>query len=549
MKYTGAKILIESLKKQNVEYIFGYPGGNVLDIYDELYKQKSIKHILMASEQGATFAGDGYARARGKVGVVLATSGPGATNLVTGIANSFLDSTPLVVITGNVPTSRLGQDSFQEVDIYGVTMPIVKFSYLVKNVNQLEQVVCNAFKIASSGRPGPVLIDIPKDILAAKCEYNGNVEPTVHTKNIEKIIDYTSIANLINESKKPLIYCGGGVVNCDAGEKVLQLAQIIDAPIATTMMGKSAIPYDSQYNVGMTGMHGNVSANQLKEEADLIIALGVRFSDRAESSKAEYERTKIIHVDIDLVELNKKIECDFLVKTDALAFLDNILPLVGERKNQDWWNRICDLQKNDQVYEFGEAFTPSNLIKCLGEYTLPQDIVTTDVGQHQLWAAQNYPFKLPRTFLTSCGLGAMGYAMGASIGGAIATGKRCVMITGDGSFTMNSNELAVAVENKLPVLIIVVNNGVLGMVRQWQTEFYHKRYSGVNIEGRVDFEMLAKSYGVKNAYTVRDLKDFKKIMEKEKNFKLPTLINCIVSAEEKALPLFPIDKNAAPILK
>lgn len=549
MKYSGAKILIKSLERQNVEYIFGYPGGNVLDIYDELYKQKNIKHILMASEQGATFAGDGYARATGKVGVVLATSGPGATNLVTGIANSFLDSTPLVVITGNVPTSRLGQDSFQEVDIYGITMPIVKYSYLVKDVTTLEQVVCNAFKIASTGRPGPVLIDIPKDIMSAKCEYKGNVEPTVHSKNINKEKDYNAIAELINNCKKPFIYCGGGVVNCNAGEKLQKLAEIINAPIATTLMGKTAIPYNSPYNIGMTGMHGNISANFLKKQADLIVALGVRFSDRAGDNKSEYESKKIIHVDIDMVELNKKVECDFLVKDDVNTFLDNILPLLKNQQHDDWWKEIKQLQLKDNIYSNDDKFTPSNIIKCLSKYTKADDIVTTDVGQHQLWTAQNYPFVNSRTLLTSCGLGAMGYAMGASIGGSLGTGKRCVMITGDGSFLMNSNELAVAVENKIPVLILVINNGVLGMVRQWQTEFYHKRYSGVNIKGRADFEMLSKSYGVKTAYTVEDLAQLESVLQKEKSFNKPVLINCIISAEEKALPLFPIDSKTEPILK
>lgn len=539
MKYSGAKILIESLKNQGVEYVFGYPGGSVLDVYDEIYKSKgSIKHILMSSEQGATFAGDGFARASGQVGVVLSTSGPGATNLVTGIANSFLDSTPLVVITGNVPTSKLGQDSFQEVDIYGITMPVVKYSFLVKDVCDLEQVVCDAFEIAKSGRPGPILIDIPKDVFSAKCEFNGNLQPKIHKKIIKKTVNYAKVAEMLNDCKKPLIYCGGGVVGANAGEQVLQLAKVIDAPIVTTMMGKTAIPYDNKYNVGMTGMHGNISANQLKNDADLILALGVRFSDRAVSNKQEYQSKKIIHVDIDLVELNKNIECDCLIKEDVSEFLNNILPLVANRQNENWWNEVEKLLLSDNVYQDKE-FSPCEIIKKIAGVFSDEDLVATDVGQHQLWTAQSYPFKKPRTFLTSCGLGSMGYGLGASIGGVLATKKKALLVTGDGSFLMNNNELAVCVQNKLPILIVIMNNGVLGMVKQWQKEFYHKRYSAVDIKNRVDFELLAKAYGVKKAYTISDTQQLDCVLEKIENFDEPILINCLIDSNEDVLPFFP----------
>lgn len=542
MKYTGAKIVVESLKRLGVQCIFGYPGGSILDIYEEIYKSKGkIKHYLMSSEQGATFAGDGYARASGKVGVVLATSGPGATNLVTGIANSFLDSTPLVVITGNVATTKLGQDSFQEVDIYGITMPVVKYSYLLRNVEDLEQTIIDSFEIAQSGRPGPVLIDIPKDILAKKCEYYGNLTPTIHKKVINYKPDYEKVIKLINECKKPFIYCGGGVVSNNASEKVLKLAEILDSPIACTMMGKTAVPYSSKYNIGMTGMHGNVGANQLKDKADLIIALGVRFSDRATGDRQNLNSQKIIHVDIDLVELNKKVECDCLIKSEVNEFLDNILPHIKTRKNDDWWQQIdCFRQNNFESSK--EGFTPCQIIKMLSENLKENDIIATDVGQHQLWTAQHYPFKKPRTFLTSCGLGAMGYGLGACIGGVVATGGRGVLITGDGSFIMNSNELAVVVENKMPIMVVVFNNGTLGMVKQWQSEFYKKHYCGVDIAGRVNFELLANAYGIKNAFTISNLNDLQNILNKHKQFNYPILLNCIIDSEEQVLPFVHPDK-------
>lgn len=540
MKYTGAKILVESLQKLGVECIFGYPGGSILDIYEELYKVKGkIKHYLMSSEQGATFAGDGYARASGKVGVVLATSGPGATNLVTGIANSFLDSVPLVVITGNVPTNKLGQDSFQEVDIYGITMPVVKYSYLCKRVEDLERIIIDSFEIAKSGRPGPVLIDIPKDILTSKCEYNGNLTAKVHKKEVRIPTDYEKVAEMINQSTKPFIYCGGGVVNNNCGEKVIKLAELIDAPIACTMMGKTSVPYNCKYNIGMTGMHGNVGANNLKNEADLVIALGVRFNDRTLRSKQCGQ--KIIQVDIDLVELDKNVKCDSLIKSDISTFLDNINPYLNSKNNQEWWDEIELQRQNDYVYN-NDGFTPSNIIKSLASNLKTDDIIATDVGQHQLWTAQCYPFVKSKTFLTSCGLGAMGYGLGACIGGVIATGKRGVLVTGDGSFAMNNNELALAVEKKLPILIVVMNNGALGMVKQWQTEFYKKHYYGINISGRVDFELLAKSYGVSKSYSVDNLQEFQKILIDVKNFNYPVLINCKISSDEQVLPFVHPDK-------
>lgn len=542
MKYTGAKILIETLIREGVDCVFGYPGGSILDVYDQIYKAKGkLKHYLMSSEQGAAFAGDGYARASGKVGVVLATSGPGATNLVTGIANSFLDSTPLVVITGNVPTTKLGQDSFQEVDIYGITMPIVKYSYLCKNVEELEQMIVDSFEIAKSGRPGPVLIDIPKDIFAAKCEYFGNLTPKIHKKIINYSPDYDKAINLINQSKKPFVYCGGGVVGGNASEGVIKLAELLDAPIACTMMGKTAIPFDSKYNIGMTGMHGNVSANNLKEEADLIIALGVRFSDRATGDRQNSKRQNIIHVDIDLVELNKKVECDALIKSEVSEFLNNIFPYINKKNNADWWAEIENQKQNDIAYT-NSGFAPSSIIKTLADYMRDDDIVATDVGQHQLWTAQNYPFKKPRTFLTSCGLGAMGYGLGACIGGVIANKKRGLLVTGDGSFLMNSNELAVCVENKLPIMIVVMNNGTLGMVKQWQTEFYKKHYCGVDIKGRANFDMLAKAFGVEDSYTISNIVDLQAVLKKHKNFSKPVLLNCLIDSGEQVVPFIGPDK-------
>lgn len=540
MKYTGAKIIVESLQSLGVECVFGYPGGSILDIYDELYKVKGkIKHYLTASEQGATFAGDGYARASGKVGVVLATSGPGATNLVTGIANSFLDSVPLVIITGNVPTTKLGQDSFQEVDIYGITMPVVKYSYLCKNVEDLEQIIVDSFEIAKSGRPGPVLIDIPKDVLTAKCEYYGNLTAKIHQKEVKIATNFQNVAKMIIESKRPFIYCGGGVVNNNAGEAVLEFAKMIDSPIACTMMGKTAVPYNSKYNIGMTGMHGNVGANILKNEADLVIALGVRFNDRTLRSKQNGQ--KIIQIDIDLVELDKNVKCDCLIKSDILSFLQNIMPYLHQKDNSEWWNEIDLQRQKDYVYQ-SEGFTPNNIIKTLAECLSKEDIIATDVGQHQLWTAQFYPFEKPKTFLTSCGLGAMGYGLGACIGGVIATGKRGVLITGDGSFAMNNNELALVVEQNLPIMIIIMNNGALGMVKQWQTEFYKKHYYGVNIKGRVDFVMLAKAYGIKDSFCVSRLNELTAVLDKVKGVNKPVLINCDISGDEQVIPFVHPDK-------
>lgn len=542
MKYAGAKIVLESLQRLGVDCIFGYPGGSILDVYEEIYKSKGkIKHYLMSSEQGATFAGDGYARASGKVGVVLATSGPGATNLVTGIANSFLDSTPLVVITGNVPTSKLGQDSFQEVDIYGITMPVVKYSYLCKNVEELEQTIVDAFEIAKSGRPGPVLIDIPKDVFTAKCEYHGDLVPKIHKKVLKYSPDYNKAIDLINASNKPLIYCGGGVVSDSATKKVIELAKILNAPVATTMMGKTAIPYDLDCNVGMTGMHGNVRANYVKNEADLIVALGVRFSDRATVADQKYQNQKIIHVDIDLVELNKNVECDLLIKSSITDFLDNVLPQVKTKNNADWWGEINAQKLKDNVYS-QSGFSPCNIITTMAKYLREDDIISTDVGQHQLWTAQCYPFKTPKTFLTSCGLGAMGYGLGACIGGVIATHSRGVLVTGDGSFLMNSNELACCKQNNLPILIVIMNNGALGMVKQWQSEFYKKHFCGVDISNRVDFELLAKAYGIKNSYTVTSIEEFEAIISKNSSFNGPVLINCMIDGDEKVLPFVHPDK-------
>lgn len=532
MKYTGAKIITECLERLGVECIFDYPGGSILDIYDEIYHAKKLKHYLMATEQGATFAADGYARASGKVGVVLATSGPGATNLVTGIANSFLDSTPLVVFTGNVPTSKLGQDSFQEVDIYGITMPVVKYSYLCKDVSELEQTIVDAFEIAKSGRPGPVLIDIPKDVLTAKTEYFGNLTPQVHKKAINYSLNIGKAAALIEGSKRPFIFCGGGVITSAAERQVAELAETLDAPVGCTMMGRTAMANNSPYFVGMTGMHGNVRANYAKDNADLIIALGVRFSDRATCGD-KFCKQKIIHVDIDLVELNKNVECDCLLRCDVAEFLDNLLPLLQKKHCTEWLDEIAC--QNESAYAEGE-YSPANIIQALAAHMRADDIVATDVGQHQLWTAQCYPFKQPRTFLTSCGLGAMGYGLGAAIGGVIATGRRAVLITGDGSFMFNAAELCVAVQNKLPILVFIINNGALGMVKQWQTEFYRGHYCGVDIGGRVDFETLGRAYGVAKCYTITNMFELATCLDENKDFDAPVLINCIVDSTQQVLP-------------
>ena len=502
MKLTGAKIIIETLIEQGCDTAFGYPGGAVLNIYDELYlNQDRINHVISAHEQGAAHAADGYARATGKVGVVIATSGPGATNLVTGIANAQLDSIPLVAITGNVSTDLIGKDSFQEVDIMGITIPITKHNYFVKSVDELADTIREAFKIAKSGRPGPVLIDVPKDVQLALAEYEVKPIEEPYKLELASEANIKAAAEIISEAKRPYIYCGGGVIAADASDEVVKLSERIDAPIGCSMMGLSAVPRMHPNSLGMQGMHGTFAASRALAEADVIIALGVRFSDRATGNKKKFASSaRIIHIDIEAAELGKNIPAHLGIIADVKDAVKRILEVLPESKHQEWRNKVDEFKKRSENENFNpKAMRPYQVIDCVAKNTDEDTVIATDVGQHQMWTAQRYDFKKPRTFITSGGLGTMGFGLGAAIGAAMGSGKKTVLFTGDGSFGMNLNELATAVSFDVPVIIVIMNNGVLGMVRQWQTLFYQKHYSNTTLKRKTNFKMLAEAFGA-NGY-------------------------------------------------
>ena len=501
MLLTGAEILVRSLIDQGVDTIFGYPGGAVLNIYDALYMhQDELRHVLTCHEQGAAHAADGYARSTGKVGVCLATSGPGATNLVTGIATAYIDSIPMVAITGNVTNALLGKDSFQEVDIKGITMPITKHNYIVKNVEELEETIREAFFIAQDGRPGPVLIDIPKDVTANKAEYVEYVPKKVTPKeNTIKEADLAQAIKLINESKKPFIYAGGGVKISSACKEVKELADKIGAPVATSLMAMDSISNDFPLYTGMIGMHGTKASNLAATKCDLLIAIGARFSDRVISSQNHIKNAKVLHIDIDPAEINKNIKVDASVIGDAKIIVEKLLSRVDAKRNQEWLDKIEDIKKANLPKEESEALTPKYLFDKLNEMNDKGNIIiSTEVGQHQMWAAQYFNFKKSRSFVTSGGLGTMGFGLGASIGVQVGNPDcQVINIAGDGSFGMNNNEIATAVSNKLPLIMIIINNGVLGMVRQWQDLFYEKRYSHTTLNRKTDFVKLAEAHGAK----------------------------------------------------
>ena len=526
MKLKGAQIIVETLIEQGASTVFGYPGGQVIDIYDALYlAQDRIHHIITAHEQGAAHAADGYARATGKVGVVIATSGPGATNLVTGIATAYLDSVPLVAITGNVPNSLIGRDSFQEVDITGVTMPITKHNFLVKRVEDLADTIREAFRIAKSGRPGPVLVDVPKDVQNALYEYTAQkpVEkdpvPAVNDSEIEKAIE------MILAAEKPYIYIGGGAITDDAGAEVLALAEKIDAPIGCTMMGISAVPSSNPRWLGMEGMHGHYASSIAQNEADLIITAGCRFSDRGTGNTAKYARNaKIIHMDIDASELCKNIPVELGMTGSMKEILQKLAEKLPQQTHADWMARVAELQEKTRELEAQnpDELTPFTAIDALAEAADKETIVATDVGQHQMWVAQHYPFETPRTF----------------IGAATATGKKTILVTGDGSFGMNLNELATAVTNQTPVVVFIMNNGVLGMVRQWQTLFFDKHYSNTTLERKTDFVKLAEAFGMPG-YRAMNMAELKEVLPKAFAEKGPVLVDCAIDCDAFVLPMLP----------
>lgn len=540
MIITGAEILIKSLLDEGVDTIFGYPGGAVLNIYDELYKYRDkITHILTAHEQGASHAADGYARATGKVGVCLATSGPGATNLVTGIATAYMDSIPMVAITGNVTKPLLGKDSFQEVDITGITMPITKHNYIVKDVNDLQKIVREAFYIAREGRPGPVLIDIPKDITATKAIYEPIIPKKVErkTKHITKEA-LESVAKLINESENPFIYAGGGIVASGAYEELKEIVNKINSPIATSLMAMSSFPYNHPLYTGMIGMHGSKASNILVSKCDLLINLGARFSDRVISNQNHIQNAKIIHIDVDPAEINKNVKVDAFVIGDLKIVLQRLIPLLKEKKNEEWLKKMRALKalKVEETSETGEL-TPEFLFRKLSELDDGSFVLTTEVGQHQMWASQFFKFKTPRTFISSGGLGTMGYGLGASIGAQMALkDKQVINIAGDGSFGMNCNELATAAKNKLPIIVIIVNNNSLGMVRQWQNFFYEGRYSSTTLNSTTDFVKVAEAFGGKG-YRVFEKEELLPVLKEALEYKGPVVIDYVIHNDKKVFPM------------
>ncbi len=539
MKLTGAEIVIECLKEQGVDTVFGYPGGTILNVYDALYKhQNEIRHILTSHEQGAAHAADGYARATGKVGVCMATSGPGATNLVTGIATAYMDSIPVVAITANVTLPALGKDSFQEVDIAGVVMPITKHSYIVKDVNLLADTLRRAFVIAKSGRPGPVLVDITKDVTANTCEYTAMQPEQVRTPRTYSDADINRAAELICESRKPYFYVGGGVILSNASAELRELVHKVHAPVCDTLMGKGSFDGRDPLYTGMIGMHGTKTSNLGVQECDLLISLGVRFSDRVVGNAAKFApNAKILHIDVDAAEIDKNIKTTASVVGDLKDILTRLNQLVPAKRHEEWVGHILELKEKYPLRYPKDQLTCPYIIEELDRVTKGEAVVTTDVGQHQMWASQYYRYSKPRTFLSSGGLGTMGYGLGACIGAKTGLpDKICVNIAGDGCFRMNMNELATASRYNIPIIQIIINNHVLGMVRQWQTLFYDKRYSQTVLTDKVDFVKVAEGLGCK-AIRVTKMEEVAPALEEAIAADGPVVLDCIIAEDDKVFPM------------
>lgn len=541
MLLSGADIIVKTLVEQGVKVIFGYPGGQIINVYDSLYKyQDEIEHILTAHEQGAVHAADGYARSTGKPGVVFATSGPGATNLVTGIATAFLDSVPLIAITGNVPTTQIGYDSFQEIDITGITLPITKHNYFVSDVANLADTIREAIELATSGRPGPVLIDVPKDVQISLWEYRPQPPVKPAEPQSAKDLRIAQAAEVINDSERPFIYFGGGMLSSGAQEEVLALADKIDSPIGCSMMGISGVPTEHPRFLGMQGMHGHYACSTAMHNADCIIALGVRFNDRSTGNRHKFAtKSRIVHIDIDGSELSKTTADSVGLRGDIKKTLEKLLPLLKSVSHPEWREKIARLRALERGHEDNrEGLTPKNAIRTLNKYLGENTPVATDVGQHQMWAAQELVFKKSRRFISSGGLGTMGFGMGAAIGSAYGTGEKTVLITGDGSFGMCLNELATAVTYNVPLVILLMNNGVLGMVRQWQTLFFEKHYSNTVLNRKTDFVALAKAFGA-DGVTVNTVEELDSALKTAFSASSPYLINCRIDKDEMVLPMLP----------
>ncbi len=542
MRLTGAEIIIECLKEQDVDTVFGIPGGTVLNIFDELYKSRDkIRNILTSHEQGASHAADGYARATGKVGVCIATSGPGATNTVTGIATAYMDSIPLIVITGNVAVPLLGKDSFQEIDIAGVTMPITKHNFIVKDVKDLAETIRRAFYIAQEGRPGPVLIDIPKDVTVLSTDYTPEQPREIIKITEASKEDIETAVEMIKKAKRPFIYSGGGVVFSDANEELTEFARKINSPVAASMMGLGGYPGNDELFTGMIGMHGTKASNIAVTKCDLLIAVGVRFSDRVISRADRFApAAKIIQIDIDPAEINKNIQTTHHIIGDVKGILAQLNKSIKQTEKGPWYDEVMKIKEEHPLkYKQDDVLRPQYIIERIDELTKGEALIATEVGQNQIWAAQFFKYTKPRTFISSCGLGTMGYGTGAAIGVQVGRPDMTVFnIAGDGSFRMNCNELATAVYYNLPIIIAVMNNGTLGMVRQWQRLFYEERFSETTLDRGPDFVKLAEAYGA-TSYRVTQKDDVDVILQKALAADGPVVIDFVLDIDEKVLPMVP----------
>ncbi|MEY8000162.1 biosynthetic-type acetolactate synthase large subunit [Clostridium sp. Mt-5] len=542
MKIRGAEVLLKCMTEQGVDTVFGYPGGTVLPIYDALYSSGEITHILTAHEQGATHAADGYARSTGKVGVVIVTSGPGATNTVTGIATAYRDSVPIVVFTGQVPLNLLGKDSFQEVDIVDITASITKKNYIVKNAEELPCIVREAFKVAASGRPGPVVVDIPKDIQELEVDYEPEINSCAVPEESEKeLYDLDKAIDMINNSERPVIYSGGGSVISGAEKELMELVEKTDSPITCSLMGIGAFPGNHKNYMGMVGMHGNPCSNYAVSNCDLLIAIGARFSDRVISKvEAFAPKAKIIHIDIDLKEFGKNISEDISIRGDVREVLQRMNGKLKNANHEKWMNRIKEWKEQEEdPFKENCRLSPKLIMNSLYKITKGDCIITTEVGQNQIWTAQYFKFLKPRRFISSGGLGTMGYGLGASIGVSVGNpGKKVINVAGDGSFKMNSTELATVAKYKLPIVQLLLNNHALGMVHQWQDMFYNKRFSYTEFENDVDFMKLGKAYGIET-FKIESNDQVEKILMKALNLNKPVIVECVINREERVHPIVP----------